>query len=185
MVTYNTSVRVLPDFAIALLEKKKEKNKQKHIYAYNDFFFYKIPLVYNDLHSTLDEETNSIVFNHLIKNVERQNNVNPQKHFLYSLDNYYYEKLRFAGKGYRVVLSRKKKCMKFKFGHSHKKLIFFRFLKIKKSHKYKFSVMCNDRRRIVRVALLVRNVKPINLYTKRGVRRCRQVLFWKKKSKID
>lgn len=173
---YTTHISILPTFSFLIL-KNTLKPRFYHIYMYNDFFFYKLDSFANDVGMFVDRETNTVIYQHKQKKEYNVKFKNIFKNFLFTLDNYYFEKIRFAGKGYRVVLKKKKKRMKFKFGHSHKKMIFFKNIHLKKYHKYKFILYNNNKKTVTNTALLVCAVKPTNLYTKRGIRRSRQILF--------
>jgi len=180
---YTTHINILPDFNFLIINSK-DKMFFYHIYIYDEFFFYKIDKLFNPINMCVDKETNTIIYQHRNKIDCTNKFKNSFRCFLFTLNNYYFEKIKFAGKGYRVVLKKRRKRMKFKFGHSHKKLIFFKNIKIKKYHKYKFTLISNNVKSVIKTAIMVCNVKLINLYTKRGIRRSRQIVFWKKSQKL-
>src|SRR5690349_14070160 len=65
-------------------------------------------------------------------------NINYLNKFLKSIDAYFFFKLKFKGKGYRIRFYKKNKIVKFYFGKSHITFYFFKKLILKKINKYKF-----------------------------------------------
>jgi hypothetical protein len=131
----------------------------------------------------LDSASNSIIFfemkpNHFSAIFERIFSI-----FLFSWNYYFFEKIKFTGKGYRITFRRKKKYIIFYFGHSHDTIILFRSVKVKKPHKYKFVVLKNSFNKIKMLGSLITKIKPINVYTKRGIRRSRQWVYKRKSNK--
>jgi hypothetical protein len=50
----------------------------------------------------------------------------------------------------------------------------FRNIKVKKPHKYKFVILKNAFNKIKMLGSIITKIKPINVYTKRGLRKSRQ-----------
>lgn len=82
-----------------------------------------------------------------------------------------------------MVLKRKKKYIKFFFGFSHPTMLFFKNLRLKKTHKYRFCVLKNNQKKLISLSNLVKKIKPINMYTKRGLRNSRQTILKRKGKK--
>jgi hypothetical protein len=73
--------------------------------------------------------------------------------------------------------------MKFYFGRSHITIFKFKKIQIKKSGKYKFILKNLNPKSLKITALNVVNIKPINVYTLRGLRLSRQLVFKRKGKK--
>jgi len=87
----------------------KENNTPfEHFYIYNFLFFYKLPIPQNIKSSQLDLTSNSIIFfekkpNYFSNSFERLFSI-----FLFSWNYYFFEKIKFTGKGYRITFRKKK-----------------------------------------------------------------------------
>jgi ribosomal protein L6P/L9E len=95
----------------------------------------------------------------------------------------HFNKIKFKGKGFRLRFKKKNKTLKFMFGHSHINIFFLKNVKIKRLGKYKYLFKSKDVQKIKNIAMLICSVKPINLFTKRGIRKGRQVIFKRKGKK--
>jgi hypothetical protein len=73
--------------------------------------------------------------------------------------------------------------MKFYFGKSHITIFKFKKVQIKKSGKYKFILKNLNPTILKNIALNVTNIKPVNIYTLRGLRLSRQLIFKRKGKK--
>lgn len=118
----------------------------------------------------LDLTTQSIL---VCKNVVASSVRRAARHlqrFTWSSTVFYYRKMRFTGKGYKIRKSRAKRSLKLYFGRSHKTYIFSGGLNFKRLSKYRLLLLANNRKRLNRIASLVLGVRPVNRYTKRGLR---------------
>jgi len=152
-------------------------------YVYNNFFFYKIGQNSNKYYHFFDTETNTISFIAPYYNPFSNLFLHFINIFLFSWNNYFYEKIKFTGKGYRIELRKKKKIITFYFGHSHDTIILFRSIILIQAHKYKFIVVKNSWQKLRLLNRLVTKIKPMNIYTKRGIRNARQVILKRKGKK--
>jgi ribosomal protein L6P/L9E len=100
-----------------------------------------------------------------------------------ALNVYFYEKIKFTGKGFRIRYKRKKKLIKFYFGRSHLTWVYFRNIKVKRPHKYKFLIYKSSLKQINILSKKIKQIKPINIYTKRGLRTKRQKIYKRKGKK--
>jgi len=162
---------------------KENNSAYSHFYIYNFLFFYKLPMPQNIKYSQLDQASNSIIFfekkpNYFSCTFEHLFSV-----FLFSWNYYFFEKIKFTGKGYRITFRKKKKYIIFYFGHSHDTIMLFRGVKVKKPHKYKFIVLKNSFNKIKILGSMITKIKPINVYTKRGLRKSRQWVYKRKSNK--
>lgn len=90
---------------------------------------------------------------------------------------FYYKKMRFTGKGYKIRKSRLKRSLKFYFGRSHQTYVFSGGLNFKRLSKYRLLLLANNKKRLNRVVSLVLKVRPVNRYTKRGLRCTRHFIL--------
>ena len=106
--------------------------------------------------------------------------------FLKKLDSYYYSKIKFKGKGYKISIYKKKKIINFFFGSSHKSIINYKNVIIKrpvKNYKYKFILFTNNFNYFKNNIKKTINIKKINFFTGRGIRCSRQIIIRRKGKK--
>lgn len=161
----------------------KQKNNNLNIYLYNKLYFIYLNNLNNKNYYKYDNETNSLSIIKLIPNKNNFFMVNFLNQFLKSLDIYFFFKIKFKGKGYRIRFYKKNKIVKFYFGKSHITFFFFKKLILKKISKYKFIIKGPNYFNIKNTAVKISKIKPINVYTLRGLRLSRQKIFKRKGKK--
>lgn len=126
---------------------------------------------------------NSLTF---VKNFKSLNQIklnNEFDAFFRSLNCYFFKKIKFKGKGFRIKFFKKIKLIKFYFGRSHKTFMFLKKIKRKKINKYKFILYSIIRQKTLNVSIKITKIKKINFYTLRGIRLSRQIIFKRKGKK--
>ncbi len=71
--------------------------------------------------------------------------------YTYASTAFFYRKLRFTGKGYKIKKSRLKKSFKLYFGRSHRQYLFSGGLRFKKLSKYRLYLLSNNRKKLNRI----------------------------------
>lgn len=153
------------------------------VYNYNSFFFYQIMQPRDSTFINIDSETKSFSFETTNEKTFTKLYKNLLEVFFFSWDSYFFEKIKFKGKGYRIAFKKKKKMMTFYFGHSHDTIFIFRWVLVKKPHKYKFIILNNNVKTLKILNRQILKIKPLNVYTKRGLRNFRQVIYKRKGKK--
>lgn len=158
---------------------------QKHfiLYNYNKFFFYQLGQPKDLVAIWIDNETKSVGFQTFNSKALTKLYFYLIQIFFFSWDSYFLEKIKFKGKGYRIAFKKKKKIMKFYFGHSHDTIFIFRWVLVKKPHKYKFIILNNNLQTLKQLNHKILKIKPVNIYTKRGLRNFRQTIYKRKGKK--
>lgn len=131
---------------------------------------------------SFDLETNSIITLQNLVNYKWSAFVNKFNTTLFIFENIFFEKINFKGKGFKLTFKKNKKYINFMFGHSHLNLIFLKKLKIKRLNKYKYVLKSKNKIKLNKITQTICDVKPLNMYTKRGLRKNRQ-FFVKRKGK--
>jgi ribosomal protein L6P/L9E len=103
--------------------------------------------------------------------------------FLNKLNFYFFSKIKFKGKGYKIGFYKKKKIINFYFGKSHKSILICNNVKLKKLGKYKFIVYNNNLNILKKIIYKIIKIKKINEYTNRGLRSSRQLIIKRKGKK--
>ena len=161
----------------------KQKNNDLNVYLYNKLYFIYLNNLTNKNFYKYDSETNSLSIIKLKPNKNMICMVNFLNQFLKSLNVYFFFKIKFKGKGYRIRFYKKNKIVKFYFGKSHITFFFFKKLILKKISKYKFIIKSPNFFNLKNKALKIVKIKKINVYTLRGLRIARQNIFKRKGKK--
>jgi len=140
------------------------------------FFKKKLNLKINKKINTIEYKNNT-----LDKNFYNLNN--NLFNFLEKLNKYYFLKIKFKGKGYKIGFYKKKKIINFYFGKSHKSVFLYNNTKIKKLSKYKFILLKNNFSVLKQISYKIIKIKKINEYTNRGLRLSRQIIIKRKGKK--
>jgi hypothetical protein len=82
----------------------------------------------------------------------------------------YYSKFTYLGKGFKLVLKKRKGFFNCLFGHSHVYWLKVQKLYVKKTKKYRFFFATTKPALFWTAIQLLKRIKPINRYTLRGVR---------------
>lgn len=161
-------------FNIILLQNKKTIN----IYIYNKLYFLKFNSSSNLIF--INKENNNIkIMNNEANNKLQFLNKFTMK-FLKSINLYFYLKIKFKGKGYKINFYKKKKLIKFFFGSSHIQLFLIKNIILKKISKYKFILKGVNLENLKITANQIQAIKKINPYTLRGIRLSKTTITRKK-----
>ena len=130
-----------------------------------------------------DRWFNSLIINN---NKIEKNNIrlsNLLNLFFKSWDKYFFNKIKFKGKGFRIKFYKKIKLIKFYFGKSHKTFYLLKKIKRKKINKYKFIITSLKKKNTIDISKKITNIKNINFYTLRGLRSSKQIIYKRKGKK--
>ena len=115
----------------------------------------------------------------LIKKIYNKKFLN---NFLFIWENFFFSKIYFLGKGFK--LKKIKKNIYFNFNYSHIKVIINNKVILKKIQKTKLILFSKNIYELNNFSNLIQNIKKINPYTKRGLRKNKQIIY-KKKNKSN
>jgi len=161
----------------------KKTTNVVHIYLYNNTKEFKFYIKNENSVIKFDKNTNSLLLEKNWLNEHNNKFSNFINNLLKSWDFYFFSKIKFKGKGFRIRFLKKNKLVKFFFGRSHKTFIFFKKIFLKKISKYKFILKSINKSKISVNSEMTRGIKPLNVYTLRGLRISRQIIFKRKGKK--
>jgi ribosomal protein L6P/L9E len=173
-MTLNNFIIKLPVYFNTIILKKNYSNSF-YIIIYDETYFYKIfkNIYKNEI--KIDKELNTIeVINKYILN--KNNNIN-LNNFLKGLNYYFFKKIKFKGKGYKIRFYEDGKLINFHFGSSHKTIIQYKNIKLIILGKYKFILLNSNKFLLNKTVRKTLNIKKINIYTLRGLRLAKQVVL--------
>lgn len=96
---------------------------------------------------------------------------------------YFYKKFKFKSKGLKIK-RKKKKILKFFFWLSHINLAIIRNCKIRRIGKQKYVFVCSNWIYLKKICKQMQDVRPNNLFTKKGIRFGRQIVTKKRGKKV-
>lgn len=105
------------------------------------------------------------------------------KNILYSFTLLFFTKIKFTGKGYRVFVG-SRQTVNFQFGYSHKNYQYLFSLSLKFKNKYFLIIYGMNFFNFNRSIHLFKSIKPINIFTGRGIRFIQDIIY-KKPGKIS
>lgn len=98
--------------------------------------------------------------------------------FLFSWNTYFFTKLSFLGKGFKIT--KINNYFFFNFNHTHIELLVNKTTIIKKIQKSKLLIYSNNFKLLQIANYKILKIKLLNFYTKRGIRNAKQKLYFKK-----
>lgn len=98
---------------------------------------------------------------------------------IFSFNRLWHVKIKFAGKGFKIKRRRKTKSIKFFFYYSHINVIVLKKAKLKQRKKNKFIIKSWRANNVKLAAQMITSIRNLNIYTKRGIRVSKQVVFRK------
>lgn len=166
---YNNDVLNLHGFNISVFKR----NVLLYLYIYNNLYycFIKIP-----------QTTKIKLKTKLILEISNKNliKIDQLKVFLKQFLLCESTKIRFTGKGYKIKKNTKNSLMLL-FNRSHITTLWWKNILVKRLKKYKLFLKYGLVNKGVVETIL--NIRYINIFTKKGLRKARQVLFKKKGKK--
>lgn len=126
-------------------------------------------------HFYIDKSTNSTCTLKWIVKEKNLNNI--YLNYFYSFNFFFFRKFKFIGKGYKIKKAKNKKSFKMFFGYSHKIFLVYGGLQLRKLTKYKLFLITNTRLKEKITSPIIQHIRKLNLFTKRGLRATRQIVF--------
>ena len=146
-------------------------------------YYLKIPLPTSLNNISFDINTNTFKINsHYVNNYYRLF-WNLLTQVLKSFYSPSFLKLKFKGKGY-YIYKNKRNTITPQFGYAHRLYLYSYFVSVKFLSKTSIIVFGFEWRDLIKIGLGVKNMRPINIFTGRGVRFAKQIIY-KKVGKVS
>jgi ribosomal protein L6P/L9E len=191
MINYKNYNLVIPSCTSNLIVLKSQ-NKY-YVYVYNNRFYFIFNVNIHNFELQLNKSTLAVQrfsknrSNLPLLNVSSFSQLNIINRISKKLtavfkswDSYYFIKIKFKGKVYKLT-KYKKNNLKLSFGRCHKTILAVRslFLRKKKKVKNKCMIYGSSLKHINLSKCLIVNTRPINMFTQRGLRLSRQIVYRK------
>jgi len=153
-------------------------SKKSYLFLYNDVIKLNIPLPASYLSIAFERASGSLLFKSYLSNAYHKQYIKQLSLLLTAFHSVFFKKLKFKGKGY-YIYKNKRNTVAPQFGYSHRVYIYSWFTNIKflgKTSLVIFGLTAAD----IRIpSRFIKNFRPINVFTGRGVRFSREVIYSK------
>lgn len=166
----------------AVLVKSKTSDVRVIFFASSQYFFrVSIPQLVPRV--LFDPNTNLFILHTLYINNAYRMFINHLNLVFSSFYKPFFRKIKFKGKGYYIYKNRRNTITP-QFGYSHRLYLYSYFTSVKflsKTSIFVFGLLKND---VIKTSLGIKAMRPINIFTGRGVRFSREVIY-KKVGKVS
>jgi ribosomal protein L6P/L9E len=145
---------------------------------FSETYEFKLPLSKSFLIFNFDPFINVLTFNFFLKNNFFSIFWNYFKFLFFSFSKFFFKKLKFKGKGY-YMYKNKRNTVALQFGYSHLFYIYSFFIAVKFITKTTILMFGTNYYDILCKSYSLFNVKKINIFTGKGIRFSRQLVYRK------
>lgn len=161
----------LENFKISIFKSKNTV----YLYIYNDIYYCLVKFSKKIQIDLVSEKYIELNYNQ-----QKDTTIKGLKYFLNQFYFYKFTKIKFTGKGYKIKKNTNK-SMVLLFNRAHTTTIWWKNILIKKLKKYKLYIKYSNKfDSLIRTII---NVRAINIFTKKGLRKSRQIILKKKGKK--
>ena len=154
------------------------KANQGYLCLYNNAFKLSVPVPTSYLKLSFEKTSGSLSFKSYLSNIYHKQYLRQINILLTSFHSVFFKKLKFKGKGY-YIYKNSRNTIAPQFGYSHRIYVYSWFTNIKflgKTSLVIFGLKASD---IKLPTSLIKSFRPINVFTGRGVRFSREVVYSK------
>lgn len=186
--TYNVqlnkqNLRLHKPFGWSLVLLKNDKTPTINAFIASSTYVVNLPLPNTSAYVSFDPNTNILKLHTLYVN----NNYRMFWGMLKAVTKSFYSpaflKIKFKGKGY-YIYKNKRNTITPQFGYAHRLYLYSYFVSVKFLSKTSILVFGFTHQDLVKVGLGIKAMRPINIFTGRGVRFSRQIIY-KKVGKVS
>lgn len=174
---------VLPSNWSFIILNSKNMFSKTYFYIFNQTYFFILPLPTLNWLYSFDTNTSAIIISSTYRNNYTLVFWNQLLKIFHSFNRPFFLKLKFKGKGY-YIYKNKRNTITPQFGYAHRiyKYTFYVSVKFRtKTSIILFGLVMND---LQNAGLSIKNMRPINIFTGRGVRFNKQIVY-KKTGKVS
>ena len=168
---------------LILLQPKNVKLCTKLLYLFSPIYFFKISILTPNLRWFYDNQTSTLLLTNRYTPNFYKLYFKQIINIFYSFCKLFFLKLKFKGKGY-YIYKNSRNTITSQFGHSHRIYIYSYFLSVKFLTKTTVFLFGSSKKDIITIGHSIKNAKFINIFTGRGVRFARQIIY-KKTGKVS
>jgi ribosomal protein L6P/L9E len=161
-----------------LLLKHSETNSSYKLYFYNSVYYFTFLAPKTTVICKPNSHTNTIFFSQRFFNSSYNHYLTTLSSLFNSLSSVFFTKMKFKGKGYYIYKNFRNTIAP-QFGYSHRIYIYAFNIRVKFLSKTSILLFGLSKRDILSVGYTFKSKKPINIFTGRGVRFSKQIIYRK------
>ena len=158
-------------------------NLSNKIYVYSTTYHINTTLPSSFTNYHYDSNTRTVSFNNLAENNYKNLYINKLNQLLSLSNNPCFIKIKFKGKGY-YIYKNKRSTITPQFGFAHRHYIYASYVFVKFRSKTSIVLYGTSKTDLIKIGLEIKRLRPINIFTGRGVRFNKQVIY-KKTGKVS
>lgn len=166
-----------------ILKNNNLTNNLYHFYFYSDSYYFYTAAPYSTSFVKYDKFSNNLFFLYFYKNNFYKLYWKFFKIVFNSFSTIFFKKLKFKGKGY-YIFKNIRNTIALQFGYSHRVRIHSYFISVKFLTKTSILMYGINKNDIIKISNTLYNKKPNNIFTGRGIRFTRQIIY-KKAGKVS
>ena len=151
--------------------------------AYNNTYKFVLPIVSNYANITLNYNNDVLKIDTKLSNSYYPVFISHYNSVLHSFYKPAFKKIKFRGKGYYIYKNLRNTIAP-QFGYSHRIYIYSYFNHVKFIGKTKIILFGLTKNDLIKAGLTLKSKRPVNIFTGRGVRFARQIVY-KKQGKVS
>ena len=183
-LNYTSSIVTIPSNFSALLFKNKDLRHEHTIcWFYSSRYYVRFVVPTERAALKLDPNTSSLFFRGFYTAAAELLWIKCFNNFFRVFTSRFFRKLKIKGKGY-YIYKNFRNTITHQFGHSHRLYIYSYFIVVKFLSKTSVLLFGSSKKDIFLVSRNIKASKPLNIFTGRGVRFTRQVIY-KKTGKVS
>ena len=179
----NMALYIPSGWNFVMLKSKSDEKSNKIIYLFSDIYYFKVIVYKVYLNWYFDHSASCIALNNWVISNYYRTYFTQITNIFASFSKKFFTKLKFKGKGY-YIYKNYRNTITHQFGHSHRVYIYAHCVTVKFLSKTTVFLFGSSKRDIFSIGHQVQRSKYINVFTGRGVRFARQVIY-KKTGKVS
>ena len=180
--TVNYTFQIPVNWDLVVLKPLTTQPERSVFYLYNRTYFINFVLTLTDTTFTYDQQTNSLVFQKFDSCATYLSLIRGLSDLFLKFDRPFFLKIKFKGKGYYLYKNARNTIAP-QFGYAHRVYIYSFANSVKFLSKTKVFLFGLSKKDILKTGYTLFQTRPINVFTGRGVRFARQVIY-KKTGKV-
>lgn len=178
-----SNFRVPAPWKLSILRNKKTCSNQSILYLYSSTYYYNFALPSNLKTFTFDKNLQTLTFVHIATPYCYFSVLKAVQLLLNTFQKPFFLKIKFRGKGY-YVYKNSRQTIAPQFGYAHRVYVYAQACSVKFLSKTKILLFGLSKKEVLSAGHAIRKVKPINIFTGRGIRFARQIIY-KKTGKVS
>lgn len=174
---YKINLYIPSNWDFLLIKKNNNKNTL-YFYLYTENYFFLLPILKTFLAFKYDNQLKCLLFQFFFKNNFYSLFWNYFKNVFYSFSKLFFKKLKFKGKGY-YIYKNNRNTIALQFGYSHLMYLYSFFITVKFLTKTTILMFGINNKDLTIGSKKLYNIKKINIFTGKGIRFSRQIIYRK------